>query len=296
MSPWKLPTALLLVVVSGVAAPGCRGWTSDQPPVHINPNMDTQPKLMPYRESDFFADGRAMQMPVDGTVARTLSGDSERDADYLAVDDHYYRGVVNGQVVDTLPSELSASEELLERGRERYNIYCAPCHAQHGTGAGLVAARLTIKPPTFHDELRQKRPLGHFFRIMTHGSPLPEARSAPDAPLNMPSYAMQVPVRDRWAIALYVRALQRVAKGGALPPAEPMTISAAAATATPSVAPGQPAEITSASPSGGGAEPAAERPGAKAPTVGTERPAPATPTASPTPNPPTPSEGAEVQQ
>lgn len=267
----KLTSLLLGLLVPLAPAAGCRGWTSDQPPVHLNPNMDTQPKVKPYRGADFFADGAGMRQPPEGTVARTLTGKAARDADYLELDDHYYRAVVNGQVVDTPPAGLVVDEQLLKRGQDRYNIYCSPCHARHGTGTGLVASRLAIKPPTFHDELRYKRPLGHFYRAILHGVPLPEARATPDAAINMPSYAKQVPPEDRWAIALYIRAMQRVSNGGALPAAEPMSVSTAGATATPTASPDQPTA---------------------------ETPAPSEPSeaSDPTPSPPTPAEGAEVEQ
>ena len=93
---------------------GCRGWESTEPPVHLNQNMDTQPKLKPYRNSEFFADGRAMRTPPEGTIARGK----------LKEDDHLYRGKVSGELADTFPDTLPMSAELLERGQERYNIYC----------------------------------------------------------------------------------------------------------------------------------------------------------------------------
>lgn len=250
MSKTKLPAALLLLALSV----GCRGWTSEQPPVHLNPNMDTQPKHKPYRADDFFADGRSMRTPPEGTVPRTVTGNTALDADYLELDDHYYRGVVGNEVAETPPAGLIVDGALLDLGRERYNIHCAPCHAAHGTGTGLVAERLAIKPPTFHDELRYKRPLGHFYRAILHGVPLPEDRASEDAPLNMPSYATQVTPEERWAIALYVRALQQVSHQGPLPTPEPMYLRGAAAdgeptddaAATPEE--GTPSDTTSSSP------------------------------------------------
>lgn len=291
MGPYKLLS--LTIVLASLA--GCRGWTSDEPPVHINPNMDTQPKLRAYRASEFFADGKAMRQPPEGTVSRTLSGTDLRDADFLALDDHYYRGVVNGEVVNTPPAGIVVNEALLERGRERYNIYCSPCHAQHGTGNGLVAERLTIKPPTFHDDVRYKRPLGYFYRAITHGVPMPETRATPDA-VNMPSYAMQVPPADRWAISLYIRALQRVTAKGALPAAEPMTVTGVQPTETAEqpVVEDEAATIPPLdgnTPTGGGAVPATKQPVAEKPVIGEGR-MPENPTPSP---PESGSEGAEEQ-
>lgn len=208
--------ALSLAIAGGLA--GCRGWTSDQPPVHLNPNMDTQPKHKAYRDSDFFADRRSMRTPPAGTVARTVAGDTPRDADFLRTDDRYYTALEGGQTMRGLPERLAVTPETLVRGQERYNIYCAPCHARHGNGMGTVASRLRIKPPNFHTEPYQAQRVAHFYRIITHGKPLPEDRADPSIAMNMPAYAAQIPVEDRWAIALYVRALQQSQySGGAIP-------------------------------------------------------------------------------
>ncbi len=150
---------------------GCRGWTSTEPPVHPNPNMDTQIKYKPYRESEFFEDKRDMRPRVDGTVAR---GD-------LANKD---------QPVITY--------KLMQRGRERFNIYCAPCHSAYGDGNGMVGRKLPIKPTTFHSDFMRTQPLQHFVDVMTNGI------------RTMPSYKHQIPMEDRWAIAVYVRALQEL--------------------------------------------------------------------------------------
>lgn len=222
----RLGTPLSLLLLA-CAAVGCRGWTSEQPPVHLNPNMDTQPKIVAYRAAEFFADDQGMRQPVDGTVARTVSGQSQRDRDLLGIAPAFYGATLDGVVVNEPPPELQVDDALLTRGRERYNIYCSPCHAQHGTGDGLVAARLTIKPPSFHTDAQYQRPLGHFFRVATHGYPLPEQRPSADAPVNMPSYAAQIPPRDRWAIALYIRALQRTTRPEGLPEAEVMQVGTA---------------------------------------------------------------------
>ena len=165
---------------------GCRGWESTEPPVHLNQNMDTQPKLKPYRNSEFFADGRAMRTPPEGTIARGK----------LKEDDHLYRGKVSGELADTFPATLPMSAELLERGQERYNIYCTPCHGKAGDGKGLVSKRLPVQAPTFHSSYLYGQKLGHFFDVISNG-----VRS-------MPGYAQQIPEADRWAIISYVRALQ----------------------------------------------------------------------------------------
>lgn len=224
------------------ATSGCRGWTSEQPPVHLNPNMDTQDKYKPYRNSDYFADGRAMRTPPAGTVARTVSGTSARDADYLRTDEAFYFATAGGelasggQLLQGLPDTLDVNGELLARGQERYNIYCAPCHAQHGNGKGTVASRLRIKPPNFHEETWRKQSVSHFYRVITHGKPLPEDRSDPSIAMNMPSYAAQIPVKDRWAIALYVRALQQSQYGEGTIPLDGIGAVADATTSNPGAA------------------------------------------------------------
>lgn len=225
----------LLAALAAVS--GCRGWTSEQPPVHLNPNMDTQDKYKPYRNSDFFADGRAMRTPPEGTVARTIAGNEARDADYLRTDESFYFGTSGGelaqggQLLQGIPATLEVNAALLARGQERYNVYCAPCHAQHGNGKGTVASRLRIKPPNFHEQTWQNQSVSHFFRVITHGKPLPEDRSDPSIALNMPSYAAQISVKDRWAIALYVRALQQSQYSGGTIPLDGL---GAVAAATPS--------------------------------------------------------------
>ena len=119
----------LILIVAATA--GCRGWTSQDPPVHPNPNMDTQEKHKPYRASDFFADGRSMRTPPAGTVPRTVSGTESRDAEYVGADTHLYTGVTaDGVIPDSLPEAVEVNAAFLARGEERYNIYCAPCHAK----------------------------------------------------------------------------------------------------------------------------------------------------------------------
>lgn len=160
----KLVALLILLTLSG-----CRGWTSEEPPIHPNPNMDTQIKYKPYRESDFFADQRDMRPRVDGTVAR---------------------GDLDGK------TQPPITQKLMQRGRERFNIYCAPCHSAYGDGNGMVGVKLPIKPTTFHSEFMRAQTLQHFVDVMTNGI------------RTMPSYKHQIPIEDRWAIAVYIQALQ----------------------------------------------------------------------------------------
>lgn len=147
-------------------------------------DMQVQPKYVPEDPSTFFADGRSERPPVEGTVAR--GG--------LRTDDLLYTGRVNGQVADLFPFPITAAD--LARGRERYNIYCSPCHDYTGSGNGMIVQRGFPSPPSFHlDRLRQA-PAGHFFEVITNGVGL------------MYSYAARVTPEDRWRIAAYIRALQ----------------------------------------------------------------------------------------
>lgn len=178
------------LVIAGVVLATLAGCTrhrpSDKPPVHLNPNMDMQPRYNPQAESKFFEDGATMRQPVPGTVARG----------WLHDDAAYYTGLTdNGDTVRTNPVPVTL--ELLKHGEERFNIYCSPCHSRVGDGKGIVTQRGYIPPPTFHQERLLKERDGHFFLVMTNGI------------RNMPTYRYQVPVADRWAIVAYIRALQR---------------------------------------------------------------------------------------
>ena len=147
-------------------------------------DMHDQPKYIPLRESEFFPDGRSERPLVPGAVARGELRD----------DPVVYTGMIGDKLVDTLPVPLT--RQLLARGQERFNIYCAPCHSPVGDGDGMIARRGYLRPPTFHDDRLRNAPLGHFYRVMTYGSGA------------MPDYAQQVPTADRWAIVAYIRALQ----------------------------------------------------------------------------------------
>jgi hypothetical protein len=146
--------------------------------------MANQPKNKPYSSSAFFDDGRAARPRVEGTVARGQ----------LDIDEHLYTGKIDGKLATTLPFPLT--RQLLARGRERFNIYCTPCHDAIGTGQGMVVRRGFRRPPSYHIDRLRQAPIGHFFDVMTHGFGA------------MSDYAAQVPPNDRWAIAAYIRALQ----------------------------------------------------------------------------------------
>lgn len=147
-------------------------------------DMHDQPKYKALAASRFFADGKAARTPVKGTVARG----------YLHADEALYSGRVHGQPVTEFP--VPVTRLLVERGRERYTIFCSPCHGALGDGLGMVVRRGFRQPPSFHlDRLRQAPP-GHYFDVITNGFGA------------MASYASRVPPEDRWAIIAYVRALQ----------------------------------------------------------------------------------------
>lgn len=179
--------ALTAVFVLGALA-GCRGDASDAPPIHINPNMDWQERFDPQEANDFFADGRAMRPPVAGTVAR---GFLREDTAF-----HFGRDA-SGAYVASTPVEVTA--ELMERGRERYEIFCSVCHGSAGDGQGIIMTGNYgyVPAPTYHSEALRAAPDGYYYDVIANG-----IRS-------MPGYAQQIPVADRWAITAYIRALQR---------------------------------------------------------------------------------------
>jgi mono/diheme cytochrome c family protein len=176
-----------LALTSVVALSGCaRGCTSSRPPIHLNPSMDDQPKVLPQTASDFFFNGASMREPVPGTVA---IGALKDDAAFFTG-----KGV-DGQFVATIP--VPNNEALLERGRQRYVIYCQPCHDARGEGKGILFQRGNVPTASFHDEKILKYPDGQIFDIMTNGMGL------------MPSYKWPIPPSDRWAIIAYIRELER---------------------------------------------------------------------------------------
>jgi len=147
-------------------------------------DMHDQPRHEPLEGSAFFQDGRASRPLVEGTVARG----------HLRLDDHFYIGKVNGDLVKTFP--FAITKEVLARGQERYNIYCSPCHDQVGTGQGMIVQRGFRAPPSYHIDRLREAPVGYFFDVMTNGFGA------------MYSYADRISPHDRWAIIAYVRALQ----------------------------------------------------------------------------------------
>jgi mono/diheme cytochrome c family protein len=163
------------VLLSAAALAGCRQ------------DMHDGPRFEPFEANEFFADKRAMRPYVDGTVARGMLRDN--DLFYTAMGP-------DGELATGLPPEITVDRALLERGQQRFDIYCAPCHSPLGDGDGMVVRRGFKRPTSFHDpRLREERE-GYFFDVITNGFG------------QMPSYAAQIAPRDRWAIVAYIRALQ----------------------------------------------------------------------------------------
>jgi mono/diheme cytochrome c family protein len=174
------------VVLAALVLAACQGRPSGDTPIHLNPNMDDQEKLQAQEASQFFEDGFAMRIPPEGTVARGQ----------LREDDAFYRGRdAAGNFVTANPVPVTLP--ILKRGRERFNIYCSPCHGCTGDGRGIMVTRGYVPPPTFHSKRIRWLPDGHLFEVITNGV------------RNMPAYRGQVPERDRWAIIAFVRALER---------------------------------------------------------------------------------------
>jgi len=147
-------------------------------------DMQDQPKYIPLRSSDFFADGRSARPIPEGTVAR---GE-------LRADKVFFTGKSGNEFADHLP--FPVTRQVLARGEDRFNIYCTPCHGRLGNGLGMIVRRGFKRPPSYHtDQLRQK-PVGYFYDVITNGFGA------------MQDYSAQIAPRDRWAIAAYIRVLQ----------------------------------------------------------------------------------------
>ncbi len=170
-------------------------------------DMQDQPRYKAYKKSDFFSDKRASRDQVEGTVARGQLHDNK--AFYTGKIDNPNLSAPITTSTDASGNTLQASfpndidefpvpvtKELIDRGQERFNIYCIVCHGPVGNGDGMIVRRGFPKPPTYHDDRLRNAPVGHFFDVMTNGWG------------KMPSYAYQVQPADRWAIAAYIRALQ----------------------------------------------------------------------------------------
>jgi mono/diheme cytochrome c family protein len=152
-------------------------------------DMHNQPKIIPQRGSEMFADHRGARPQVAETVAR----------DQLREDSYFYTGVIQGangyrEEQDVMP--FAVTVDVLARGQERFNIYCTPCHSRVGNGLGAIVERGYKPAANLHDQVRLAQPISHYFYVMTHGYGA------------MPDYSAQLTPVDRWAVAAYIRALQ----------------------------------------------------------------------------------------
>jgi mono/diheme cytochrome c family protein len=187
--------AVFLLIGLSVVAAGCRY------------DMQDQPRYKVYKESDFFADKRASREPVAGTVARGQLHDDKAFFTGKIANPNLNAPVQTttdasgNTLVASFPNDIDefpvpVTKELIDRGQNRFNIYCIVCHGPTGNGDGMVVRRGFPKPPTYHDDRLRNAPVGHFFDVMTNGWG------------KMNSYAAQVSPADRWAIVAYIRTLQ----------------------------------------------------------------------------------------
>jgi mono/diheme cytochrome c family protein len=194
-----VPSAL--VVASALS--GCRGEVSEDPPLMPERNMYDTERYNPESYSQFFSDHRTMRTPVEGTVARDRYEDDPEVATGLLADNSGYVMSVPTQLV----MRQGGMKSMLDRGQERFAIYCAPCHGRTGDGKGMVVCKRenAADPcesrgfgplPSYEDPRLLQMPDGQLFATITHGV------------RTMPSYGPQIPVADRWAIVSYVRALE----------------------------------------------------------------------------------------
>jgi mono/diheme cytochrome c family protein len=191
-------------------------------------DMQDQPKIKPLRGTTFFRDGLGSRQPIEGTIPR---GHLRSNVEYFtgkkagapaasATPQQQTAGATGSQAtnfpddIDTFP--LPVTQEVVERGRQRYEIFCSACHGFTGNGDGMIVRRGFRRAASFNDDRLRQAPVGHFFDAMTNGWGA------------MPSYAAQIPVQDRWAIIAYIRALQM----------SQQNLAAAAASPSPSPGPG----------------------------------------------------------
>lgn len=227
---------VFLSALSLTAVTGCRGGVTEEAPIVPIRNMYNQPRYDPQEHSEFFQDGRTMRPPVEGAVAQEMpidltveTGRTADDASWLlevptsvvrnfmpTIDEDDYRRSMEMPPQPRRTFEQFSPEErtsarrgMMERGHERFNIYCAPCHSVAGDGEGPVSMRAQwlaetlrdqgsagLNAPTLHDDRIRSMPDGQLYGVITNGL------------RNMPAYSQSIPVLDRWAIVSYVRALQ----------------------------------------------------------------------------------------
>lgn len=180
-------TFWILAVVAIVSVAGLRGGLSRKPPIEVFPDMDRQPKLRPQTTTKFgaFADGQSSRLHVPGTVSR----EAARELDGFQTGKN-----ADGSWVDAMPVKVSA--ELVSRGRERYNIYCTPCHGASGDGNGVTTKFGMANVAKLHDERLIKMADGEIYNTIANGKNL------------MLPYGDKLDPQDRWAVVAYVRTLQ----------------------------------------------------------------------------------------
>ncbi len=189
----RLAAGCALATLALLAGAGCRGQTSVEPPIVPLRNMYDQDRYNAQAYCNFFPDHRTMRTPVEGTVPRERQIDPEIGRGRLP-DDSGYVLEIPKPVVDG----FGGMSALVNRGHDRFNIYCRPCHDGTGSGHGTVIERSGWQPapPSFHQDRIRQMPDGQVFATITHGVRV------------MPSYGARIPVNDRWAIVSYVRALE----------------------------------------------------------------------------------------
>ena len=207
-APLREKTLLLFLTGLLVISVGCRR------------DMQDQPKMKPYRGTSFFGDGTSMRQPIEGTIPR---GQLRSDAEYYTgkkanaarpTATPATQQQTAGAPANTYPDDVDTfpfpvTKEVVDRGRERYEIFCTACHGLTGNGDGMIVRRGFRRAASFNDDRLRQAPVGHFFDAITNGWGA------------MPSYASQIPVQDRWAIITYIRALQLSQQNNAAASASP---------------------------------------------------------------------------
>jgi len=201
----------MIAAIAVVALAGFPGHKFRKPPVEVFPDMDRQAKIGEQARSDFFADGVASRVPVEGTlpmgfevpeVAASSSGAAPEPFAFTHGDDYYNTGRFGDYFGDGMPEEIEIDANLLARGKERFDIYCAICHGVSGNGVGVlskygIANIANFHAPPFADpESPDYRPDGSVYHTIANGKGL------------MGAYGSSLTVRDRWAVVAYIRALQ----------------------------------------------------------------------------------------
>jgi len=199
-------------------------------------DMQDQPKMKPYRGTSFFGDGTSMRQPIEGTIPR---GQLRTDTEYFTgkkaraagatatpATQQQIAGTQTQTQTDTYPDDVDTfpfvvTKEIVDRGRERYEIFCTACHGLTGNGDGMIVRRGFRRAASFNDDRLRQAPVGHFFDAITNGWGA------------MPSYASQIPVQDRWAIITYIRALQLSQQNNTAASASPAAAATSGASPTP---------------------------------------------------------------